>query len=75
MSTALPLAEMTTEQKLRAMEELWTDLCRSETQVASPNWHGDVLAAREARIASGEARFSDLEEVRVRFGSIQHASH
>lgn len=66
MSTALPLAEMTTEEKLQAMEDLWTDLCRAEHQVVSPSWHGDVLAAREARIATGEARFSDLAEVQAR---------
>ena len=58
MNPTLPLTSMTTEEKLQAMEQLWTDLCRDEQQVASPGWHGDVLAARGAR-------FSDLEEVRV----------
>lgn len=57
---------MTTEEKLQVMEQLWEDLCRDERQVASPGWHGDVLAAREARIARGEAHFSDLEEVKAR---------
>ncbi len=66
MSPTLPLAEMTTEEKLRAMEALWEDLCRDEGQIASPGWHGDVLAARELRIASGEARFSDLETAKTR---------
>lgn len=69
MNTTLPLASMTTDEKLRVMEQLWEDLCRDERQVASPDWHGDVLAAREARVASGEARFSDLEEVKARLRS------
>ena len=66
MSTTLPLASMTTAEKLQVMEQLWADLCRDERQVFSPGWHGDVLAAREARIARGEAQFSDLEEVKAR---------
>ena len=69
MNASLPIASMTTAEKLQAMEQLWEDLCRDERQVASPDWHGDVLAAREARIASGEARFSDLEEVKARLRS------
>lgn len=66
MNALLPIASMTTEEKLQVMEQLWDDLCRDERQVSSPGWHGDVLAAREARIARGEARFSDLEEVKAR---------
>ena len=66
MNTMLPLADMTTEEKLQVMETLWEDLCRDERQLVSPAWHGDVLAAREARITSGEALFSDLEEVKAR---------
>lgn len=66
MSTPLPLTSMTREEKLQVMEQLWDDLCRDERQVSSPGWHGDVLAAREARIARGEARFSDLKEVKAR---------
>lgn len=62
----LPLASMTTDEKQQAMEQLWTDLCRDEREVGSPDWQGDVLAAREARIARGEAHFSDLEEVKAR---------
>ena len=66
MNALLPIASMTTEEKLQVMEQLWDDLCRDERQVTSPGWHGDVLATREARIARGEAHFSDLEEVKVR---------
>ncbi len=64
MNATLPLARMTTAEKLQAMEQLWEDLCRDERQVASPAWHGEVLAAREARVARGEGRFSDCEQAR-----------
>ncbi len=41
------------------MEELWHDL--SDTDVPSPDWHGDVLAERDRLIRSGEDTFVDWE--------------
>lgn len=52
--------------KLRLMEELWDDLCNSPEAIDSPTWHGEVLAARSARLASGVAQFNDWEEVKAR---------
>ena len=50
---------MSTPDKLRLMEELWTDL--SCKDVTSPDWHGDVLAERDRLIESGEEKFVDWE--------------
>jgi len=36
MEFVLPLDEMTTLDKLSAMEQLWEDLCRSPESVPSP---------------------------------------
>lgn len=66
MNATLPLASMTTAEKLQAMEQLWDDLCRDEQQVASPAWHGKVLAARAERVARGEGRFNDWEAAKER---------
>ena len=66
MNSSLSIATMTTEEKLQAMQLLWEDLCRDERQVESPEWHGAVLAAREARVARGEGRFNDWEEAKKR---------
>lgn len=41
------------------MEELWRDLSRNEDDLASPEWHGAVLAERERRLASGEDKLID----------------
>ena len=65
-ATTLPLSEMTQAAKLRIMEELWDDLCRSPEGVPSPAWHGEVLAARADRVAKGEAEFRDWAEVKER---------
>lgn len=61
MEAILPLDKMTIAEKLRAMETLWTDLCRDESQIESPGWHGDVLREREAKIKSGKEKFLDWE--------------
>ncbi|HSI13362.1 MAG TPA: addiction module protein [Chthoniobacter sp.] len=65
-ATTLPLSEMSHADKLRVMEELWDDLCRSPNGVPSPAWHGEVLAARAERVTKGEAKFHDWADVKER---------
>ena len=48
------------------MDELWDDLCRSPEGVSSPAWHGEVLAARVARVAEGKAEFREWSDVKER---------
>lgn len=61
MKTILPLKEMTTAEKLRAMEEIWADLSGSEAGFVPPDWHGDVLAERKQGIQDGSQQFTDWE--------------
>ena len=61
MDITLPLDQMTTEEKLRAMEALWADLSRHEEDLPSPAWHEEVLKEREERIKSGQETFIDWE--------------
>jgi hypothetical protein len=61
MAASLPLDEMTVEEKIQAMEALWDDLCRRAGALASPGWHGDVLADREAAIGRGDDEFEEWE--------------
>ena len=65
MPATLPLNEMTVTEKLQAMEALWEDLSRNAVVLESPEWHRDVLEARENRIASGDARFADWEQAKA----------
>ena len=64
MQPVLPLDQMTREEKLRIMEELWTDLSRHELQFESPAWHGDVLRERAEAVKSGKETFVDWEDVK-----------
>jgi hypothetical protein len=66
MPVELPIDKMTLEEKLRAMEALWADLCRREEDVPVPQWHKDLLDERERLVESGKARFLDWQTARQR---------
>ena len=66
MATVLPLKKMSRAEKLRAMEEIWTDLSRDEAKFDSPAWHADALREAEHAIVSGTAKFVDWEEAKAR---------
>ena len=66
MDITLPLDQMSTAEKLRAMEALWDDLCRREQTVPVPQWHKDILDERERLVVEGKARFTDWEAAKKR---------
>ena len=66
MSTTIDLQEMTTPDKLRLMEKLWRNLSMTDSEVASPEWHREVLAERDRLIDSGEETFIDWETAKKR---------
>ncbi len=66
MELVLPLEKMTTDDKLRTMEDIWDDLCHIPQAIPSPAWHADVLHAREERIRRGASQFGDWAEAKNR---------
>ncbi|WP_058556216.1 addiction module protein [Thiohalocapsa sp. ML1] len=66
MTADLPVDQMTVEDKLLEMEALWGSLSRDPDTVASPAWHGEVLAERLAALKCGEAVLLDLDDVKRR---------
>ena len=66
MKLAIPLKEMTTTEKLQAIEEIWVDLQQTSSDIPSPGWHADVLAAREQRVRDGRSQFSDWSGAKSR---------
>lgn len=60
MAIGLPLDKMTTEEKLRALEEIWDSLTATPNGVPSPGWHDDILKAREES-SQGRVGFRRLE--------------
>ncbi len=59
MKLAIPLGEMTTTEKLQAIEEIWADLQSVPKEITSPGWHADVLSAREERVRQGTSHFTE----------------
>ncbi len=53
MST-LAIKQMSWEEKLRAMEELWESLSREESRLDSPPWHEAALQETAARYQAGQ---------------------
>jgi putative addiction module component (TIGR02574 family) len=66
VDTTLPLDRMTVEEKLKAVEALWDDLCRTEKAIPVADWQKDLLDERQRQIDSGEAKFSDWESAKKR---------
>jgi len=61
MSFSLPLAQMSTADKIQTMETLWDDLCHRVEDIGIPEWHYEVLATREEDSMTGKNRFTDWE--------------
>ena len=66
MSTA-EIEKMSTSERLSAMEQLWDALCHEGKEPDSPSWHRDVLAQRQERMNSSDARFYTLDQIRDQF--------
>jgi Putative addiction module component len=66
MLEASEIDKMSLPERLRAMEQLWDAVRREAGEVASPEWHSEVLADRKARAERGEAEFLTLAELRTR---------
>ena len=69
MPVELQIAQMTLEEKLRAMEALWEDLSRPEIEFESPAWHAKELAETERRLAEGKEEVVEWEEAKQRLRS------
>ncbi len=66
MDISLPLDKMTSLDKIAVMEKLWDDLCRDPESIPSPNWHQEVLEAREKEINEGKAKFTTFDRAKER---------
>jgi len=64
MPFSIPLEQMSVEDKLQAIEEIWADLVDTPEDIPSPSWHADLLRAREKRISEGASHFLDIAEAK-----------
>lgn len=64
--TAIPIESFTVAEKLLLMERLWEGPSKQPLNVTSPEWHGDVPAARLAAVKEGRTEFVDWDAARER---------
>jgi len=60
------VSRLSRAEQLKAMELLWASLSKKPEEIQSPEWHGEVLAARKAKVDSGEAQFLSVEQLKER---------
>ncbi len=60
------IQKMSVAERLQTMEALWESLQSGESDVESPEWHGEVLRERKRKIENGETEFISLEELKKR---------
>ncbi len=51
---------MSAAERLQAMEPFWRSFAGSGREIPSPEWHGEVLASRLAKVEAGEGHFLSL---------------
>ncbi|MFZ2958319.1 MAG: addiction module protein [Candidatus Ozemobacteraceae bacterium] len=61
------IKEMTTIERIQAMEMLWDALCHEEQEIESPAWHEKILKERNDRLKSGKTKFISLELLKNHF--------
>jgi hypothetical protein len=66
MIQAADIEQMSLEERLEAMELLWASLALTPDAVPSPSWHGEVLAARLAKVGRGEGEFLTIPKLKQR---------
>lgn len=63
------IKSMSLTERLQAMELLWRSFSGSEDEVPSPDWHGEVLSERLAKVEAGEGKFLTISELKARLAS------
>ena len=60
----LDLLQMSRDEKLRAMHEIWEDLARDGEAVPSPAWHEEALRDTADRLRDGKEGVRDWAEAK-----------
>lgn len=59
--TIQAVQQLPRSERLKLMEALWEDLSRPDSELQSPAWHAEELAATERRLAEGKEQILDWE--------------
>ncbi|MBV5303703.1 MAG: addiction module protein [Chlorobium sp.] len=56
--------KMSTSERLQAMEVLWESIVYENDEIETPEWHEHILQERKEQLASGNAKFMSLSELK-----------
>ncbi len=71
MLEASQIENMSVAERLQAIEQLWDAVCHEARDLASPDWHRQVLADRKLRAERGESKFLTLAQLRLRLQDLE----
>ncbi len=60
------ISQMSSSERVEAMELLWESFAKDGIDYPSPDWHGRVLAERSEIIESGKATWLSVNELQAR---------
>lgn len=60
------VSRLSKAERLQAMEWLWASLSKEPEEIEPPEWHGEVLAARKAKVDAGDAQFLSVAQLKDR---------
>lgn len=63
------ISQMSSTERVEAMELLWESFSSEGIDYPSPDWHGEVLAERSEIIDSEKATWLSVEELQARLMS------
>jgi len=63
------ISQMSSSERVEAMELLWESFAKDGIDYPSPDWHGRVLAERSEIIESGKATWLSVNELQARLMS------
>lgn len=66
MFASSDIQRLTPAERFQVMEMIWESFADAPEQVPSPNWHGDILAGRLAKVEAGKGNFLTVEQLKQR---------
>lgn len=68
--TTLDIKGMSKAEKIATMEALWDSLIHEDSEIESPEWHEDILVARQQKISEGKAEYLTIDELKKNISNI-----
>lgn len=62
---SIPVHEMTLQEKLEAIDLLWSSIDSETAEELSPAWHGKILEGRLEKLKAGSTHFEDWDTVKL----------